>query len=89
METQNNSEASKPKKKSFPYKVSKSRYMTIMAVFTAVGVLGGLGYYLLVGCETNQCGITSSPYLTMVWGGLMGYFIPDIFLKYDKEGAGK
>ena len=89
METPTNNMPSQPGKKSFPYTVSKSRYMTIIAVFTAVGTLAGLGYYLLVGCETNQCGITSSPYLTMVWGGLMGYVVPDIFVKYDKEAAGK
>jgi len=77
------------KKRMFPYIVSKSRYLALIAAFTTVGVLGGLGYFVFVGCETNACGITSSPYLSMVWGGLLGYVLPDIFVKTKKEEAGK
>jgi hypothetical protein len=38
------------------------------------GVLGFL-YYYYVGCTSGHCAITSNPYMSILWGGMMGYFI--------------
>lgn len=48
-------------------------------LFTAGGALAGLGYYLLVGCPTGSCIITSSPLNTMVYMGLIGFLLSGAF----------
>ncbi len=40
-----------------------------------IGAVAGFLYYLLVGCSSGSCPITSSPYVSMIWGGAMGLFI--------------
>ena len=67
----------------FPFRVSSRPYLWIIAAFTVIGVAGGLIYYLKVGCNTGGCMITSSPYMSMIWGGLVGYLIPDLFVKQE------
>lgn len=49
------------------------------AVFTLGGALAGLGYYTLVGCSTGSCAITSSPVNTMLYMGLIGWLLSEIF----------
>ncbi len=67
--------------------VSRKTYLWIIGVFTLIGVIGGYAYYALVGCNLDGgCAIKSNPYLMIIWGGAMGYLIPDMFLKpKDKE----
>ncbi len=45
------------------------------ALFTLGGALAGLGYYLLVGCPTGACVITSSPLNSMLYMGLIGWLL--------------
>lgn len=40
-----------------------------------IGGLLGFLYYYFEGCKTGQCAITSSPYMSILWGGLFGVFI--------------
>jgi hypothetical protein len=40
-----------------------------------VGGLLGFLYYYYVGCKSGTCAITSNPYMSMLWGGLMGFFL--------------
>lgn len=40
-----------------------------------IGGLAGFLYYFFVGCNSGSCGITSNPYMSIVWGGLMGLFL--------------
>ena len=46
-----------------------------------IGIAGGFMYYYFVGCRTGTCAITSSPWLSMLWGAAVGYLIFDIFKK--------
>ncbi|HLO59799.1 MAG TPA: DUF6132 family protein [Bacteroidales bacterium] len=39
------------------------------------GSLLGFLYYYYVGCKSGTCAITSNPYMSMLWGGLMGFFL--------------
>jgi hypothetical protein len=50
--------------------------MILYTVASAVGggVLG-FAYYKLVGCRTGACPITSSPYISTLYGALLGYLI--------------
>lgn len=52
------------------------------------GITGGYLYYKFVGCQSGSCAITSNPYMSMIWGGLMGYLLLDMvagYLKPQKE----
>ena len=40
-----------------------------------VGAVMGYGYYKLVGCSTGACPITSNPWISTLYGGLMGFFL--------------
>lgn len=48
---------------------------------TLLGILGGTIYYFKVGCKGGSCPITSNPWLTILWGAVVGYLIGDIFNK--------
>ena len=50
-----------------------------------VGVLGGYIYYAKVGCVSGTCPITSDPYMSMLYGALMGYLLFSMFTKSAKK----
>lgn len=66
--------------------VSRNTYLWIIGSFTLVGVLGGYLYFHFIGCN-DGCTIRSNPYLSMLWGGAMGYLVPDMFITPRKESA--
>ena len=41
----------------------------------AIGSIAGFLYYYFVGCSSGHCAIASSPYMSVLWGGLLGYFM--------------
>jgi hypothetical protein len=45
------------------------------ALAILIGSTAGFLYYRFVGCNSGQCAITSSPYLSTLWGGLLGFFV--------------
>ena len=47
----------------------------------AIGAAGGFLYYYFVGCQTGTCAITSNPWISTVWGAVMGYLVFDMFKK--------
>ncbi len=38
----------------------------------AVGAALGWAYYRFVGCRTGACPLTSNPWTSMIWWGLIG-----------------
>jgi hypothetical protein len=38
----------------------------------ALGAFGGFLYYTYIGCNSNSCAITSDPYISTVYGAVMG-----------------
>ena len=54
-------------------------------LFTMGGVLAGLAYYTLVGCSTGTCAITSNPFTSMVYMGLIGWLLSGITETGDKD----
>ncbi|MFW5761655.1 MAG: hypothetical protein ACOCXH_11810 [Cyclobacteriaceae bacterium] len=62
--------------------ISRKNYLWVIGFFTLLGVIGGYAYYALVGCNLDGgCAIRSNPYLSTLWGGALGYLLPDMFLK--------
>ena len=45
------------------------------ALFAAGGALVGLAYYLVVGCPTGGCVLTSNPFVTMFYMGAVGWLL--------------
>lgn len=54
-------------------------------VFTVIGALVGLGYYYLFGCSDGSCTITSNPWSTMAYTGLIGALLSVLFEKGCQE----
>lgn len=50
-----------------------------------VGALGGYLYYVYVGCVTGTCPITSNPYMSILYGSVMGLLFFDLFKKNPKK----
>lgn len=50
-----------------------------------VGALAGFAYYYFVGCASGTCPITSNPYISIVYGAVMGYLVFDLFKKKEKH----
>ena len=38
----------------------------------ALGALGGFLYYTYIGCNSNSCAITSDPYISTIYGAVVG-----------------
>lgn len=50
-----------------------------------VGAIGGFLYYFFIGCNSGTCPITTNPYISVLYGALVGYLVFDIFKKKDKK----
>lgn len=49
--------------------------MLRIAIGAVIGGVLGYGWYKLVGCSTGACPLTSNPYLSTVWGIVIGALI--------------
>ncbi len=53
---------------------SEDLTMNIYALLaTLVGAALGYGYHRFVGCSSGACPITANPYISTVYGAVMGY----------------
>lgn len=62
----------------------KSRNMIKNIAGLVIGAIAGSIYYTTVGCTSGSCAITSNPYMTIIWGGLLGYLLADIIKIKEK-----
>lgn len=50
-----------------------------------VGAIGGYAYYYFIGCNTGSCPLTSNPYISVIFGAVIGYLLLDMFKKTEKK----
>jgi hypothetical protein len=55
--------------------ILKSRHFWKPFLAIAIGGIAGFMYYYFVGCASGSCAITSNPYASIIWGGLLGLFV--------------
>jgi hypothetical protein len=63
-------------------KLKGSVYQIIGVV---IGAIAGYVYYTKVGCISGTCAITSNPYMSILWGAIMGYLVSNIFKSKPKQ----
>lgn len=63
---------------------SRNTIKNILGLLT--GALGGFLYYRFVGCD-GSCGITSNPWMSMLWGGILGYLLFDMIKLKEKQAT--
>lgn len=65
------------------------KYLKIFTIKSIIGivagVIGGYIYYIKIGCNSGTCPITSNPYLSMLWGAIIGYLLGGMFEKDSKK----
>jgi hypothetical protein len=44
-------------------------------LFTLLGALGGYVYYYFVGCSSGTCPISSNPWISTMYGAVMGFIL--------------
>ena len=49
--------------------------MLRIIIGTVIGAALGFAYYRFIGCASGACPITSNPYLSMVYGAVMGFMV--------------
>lgn len=47
------------------------------------GAIGGYAYYYFIGCNTGTCPLTSNPYISVIFGAVIGYLLLDMFKKKE------
>jgi len=57
--------------------LTRNRIKNIIGLL--IGALGGYLYYYFIGCTSGSCAITSNPYMSILWGSLLGYLLFDMF----------
>ncbi|NLI53590.1 MAG: YtxH domain-containing protein [Clostridiales bacterium] len=59
-------------------------------ILAVLGAIGGFLYYRFVGCVSGACPITSNPYISTVYGGVLGVLLGYIVTPgKKKEEQGK
>jgi len=46
-----------------------------MIVYVVGGGAAGFAYHKIVGCSSGACPITANPYISTLYGALMGFFV--------------
>lgn len=52
--------------------------MVKLIIASAIGAVLGFAYYRFVGCASGTCPITSNPYISTIYGAVLGALIVGI-----------
>lgn len=56
-------------------KYLKEHKLEVRIISTIIGAGLGFAYYKFVGCKSGACPITSNPYISTLWGALIGFLV--------------
>ncbi|HOG00152.1 MAG TPA: DUF6132 family protein [Clostridia bacterium] len=54
-------------------------------LLTLLGAAGGYLYYRFVGCATGACPITSDPFVSTLYGGVLGFLVGTVVTPGTKK----
>jgi len=57
----------------------KTKMILHTLAYVAGGAAFGFGYYKLVGCSSGSCPITANPYISTLYGAVMGFLVSGSF----------
>jgi hypothetical protein len=57
-----------------PAKGRKRKMLLHTVLYVAGGAAVGFGYHRIVGCRSGACPITANPYISTLYGALVGFF---------------
>lgn len=58
--------------------VEKRKKMIRIIIGVVIGAILGFGYYRLVGCSSGTCPITSNPWISTLYGAVMGAVVAGV-----------
>ncbi len=61
--------------------IFKKYFHLVNIIGLVIGIILGYIYYIKVGCNSGSCPITSNPWMSMIWGGILGYLVSDLLKK--------
>ena len=72
------------KESCFQKMVLRLKGSILQIIGTILGGIAGFIYYYKVGCVSGTCPLTSNPWLSIIWGALMGYLLISLFITKRK-----
>ncbi|MGI6199593.1 MAG: DUF6132 family protein [Christensenellales bacterium] len=60
------------------------RYLPLAAL-VLLGAVGGYLFYRFVGCASGTCAITSNPYISTIYGGVIGALLGSTITPMKRE----
>ena len=67
---------------------TKLRRLLPVFILAAAGLIGGYAYYYYVGCASGACVLSSNPYISTLYGGLLGGLTGSLLVKKPKPDTG-
>lgn len=55
----------------------------IYIVGAIIGAIGGFMYWKFIGCASGTCPLTSSPYISTIYGAVLGTLVGGIFRRKE------
>ena len=62
-----------------------SMRVVLLTVGILIGSVAGLLYWKFIGCESGSCSICSSPYISTLYGAILGGLLFSIFRIEKKD----
>jgi hypothetical protein len=65
----------------------KIKSLILKGLIVAAGLGGGYLYYHFIGCRNGYCPISSNPYISVVYGGIIGLLLALSFTSKKRKNA--